>query len=899
MCKVIAVLALVALASAAPVITLDLDESVKKEQTKHTGGYGVGCASNAKFCRKVATNPSESKYVHSCIAGKSSTANCPLPTAVGYDHHEGDISSKVTYKTYLVNKNGSPHSGAACADKNCINYNLRSEWVTKFDLCDSSSNCADTVVFANILNDIEAPIIEPATVHQIQACSGSSNLPVATAKDNCNSAGVCSKNFDQAVSVVVTPASVKTDISGKCHGISGTASWSTKDNAGMFGASGNDNTAAKGFRYTIKDTVNPVCKASAPELDVECLKDQHYDLTKQFKPKCTDACGMKGRPSISITNSYPMWPHATSATAFTFTQSDNNCNVGTISSKIMIIDTTPPVLKISDGGMHHMAKKVKGKRCAKKGEEFASYKDRTCTVHRTETGHRHLIKCSLRDKSKCPKMNAMVAFSESVARELGYEWASQATIKLAFGRKAEKKLVDELMSPKNGYKCTDACGGNAVKVTIHRNTAKPTIAMDCGSLAKDTAVKAYDWNFPGLHFIKYTCTDKAGLQTTKCRTLDNHNYKNNQLAYIQVPSTVSTKELKDTNVEYFKKDFNKHLNVMERDITAKTGELKLDGTRRLLESCPTDKTCYRMDTFRFATMKPGAVAKALLRCEYEIFLREALKLTCAPLEAEDPTFVCVEVEVEPPSLPGAPLIIVPDPVLMELEAYSNWDDKTKPSPQDPDLVAATKAYCIDPCDLDNPLDCPGRLVLGKRTVIEIPASDCVDDKDPDIEYPVTTTITETDGVNMDKLGEYTVVYTCEKVIGGVSYMAVEKERVIKVIDTTKPVCATPTTKVTREASFPYSPDVPVCKDTYWGAQSKQPATVTTGTFNVEKTGNYVLTYTATDHSGNVAPTVKQTIVVVDTLKPVIELSYGAKKFHRTDALDKGVNKQKNPVHKPL
>merc|ERR1711865_1084130 len=101
---------------------------------------------------------------------------------------------------------------------------------------------------------------------------------------------------------------------------------------------------------------------------------------------------------------------------------------------IMIIDTTPPVLKISDGGTHHMAKKYTGKRCLKKGEKLsAANKDRTCTFHRTETGHRHPIQCSLRDKSKCPK--TLKTFSQTVARELGYEWDSEKPIKLAFGNK--------------------------------------------------------------------------------------------------------------------------------------------------------------------------------------------------------------------------------------------------------------------------------------------------------------------------------------------------------------------------------------------------------------------------------------------------------------------------------
>merc|ERR1712130_585486 len=73
----------------------------------------------------------------------------------------------------------------------------------------------------------------------------------------------------------------------------------------------------------------------------------------------------------------------------------------------------------------------------------------------------------------------------------------------------------------------------------------------------------------------------------------------------------------------------------------------------------------------------------------------------------------------------------------------------------------------------------------------------------------------------------------------------------------------------------------------------------TGTFNVETTGTYVLTHSASDKSGNTIGkgkckhTTRRTIVVKDTLKPVISLHFGGKKVHQSRANDKGVNGQAN------
>merc|ERR1712125_39917 len=141
-----------------------------------------------------------------------------------------------------------------------------------------------------------------------------------------------------------------------------------------------------------------------------------------------------------------------------------------------------------------------------------------------------------------------------------------------------------------------------------------------------------------------------------------------------------------------------------------------------------------------------------------------------------------------------------------------------------------------------------------------------------------------DVVNLSKIGTYKITYKCKDTAGNA---ADPLTRTVVVKDTTCPTCklngGKKTQKVVREASFPYSDLGATCTDNIDGARP----TKRTGTFNVETTGTYVLTYSASDKSGNTIGkgkckhTTRRTIVVKDTLNPVISLHFGGKKIHQS------------------
>jgi len=191
-----------------------------------------------------------------------------------------------------------------------------------------------------------------------------------------------------------------------------------------------------------------------------------------------------------------------------------------------------------------------------------------------------------------------------------------------------------------------------------------------------------------------------------------------------------------------------------------------------------------------------------------------------------------------------------------------------------------------------------------------------------------------DVVNLSKPGTYHIFYDCADSAGRIAH---QRTRTVVVADCTCPTCDVFGDKIkTIEASFPYTDSEKAnCTDSLWGSLDAN-VTSNWNTLNVEKTGEYLITYTVTDEfnhtntlnqstTGNqpssycvassFCPNVDatsthyrqhvRTIHVVDTLKPVIALKYDTTYFHGDAATDTGVrevNPEVNPAtghHGPI
>jgi hypothetical protein len=848
--------AFVSLSSAVPVITLDLVQSRVTPNNVHEGKYGVGCAKNPALCRAPAK---ESKFIHTCPAAGSTQETCPLPSAKAYDHTDGDLSKHVVFKTYLVNDNGAPVvAAAACENKNCINYSKRSEWVTMFDVKDKSGNAAETVIFATVLNDIVAPILSPKGPFRAEAsCVGKIVLPTATAVDN----------VDKAVKVQTVPQSVPLN-----KLVTSKAFWKACDSAGMFGAGGHNNCVSKEFDFTVSDTTKPVITTVRESSLIECARGKKASphLHSRFAPKCIDSFDGVLECTTTQDIHHPLSDKGT--TTFTWNAVDKSGNKAAKVSRVTVVDTTPPSLQISDAGHKNLKRNINGK-----------YK--------------------LVYKGKA------VSFSRTVLRDMGYDWENNALLTHRMGDKVEAEMVKELLTPGRGYKCSDSCAA-AATATVHINHKDHHTALACGQTNSRNKVN-YDHFKKGTYTLRYTCTDAVGLSVVKCRTIKNVQVGRVALdVFVAVPAKINTLDIKGAMVGFFKDPSYKKYGINDKSIFAKMGrEVPAptpapgkEDARRLIEGgrrkvpAPTPAPApmmFRLDVFRINVPPPklAAVYKILVGCEYEAYLAARLKLKCR-LANPDPTFKCIEVKeivMESADL-ATPLIVVRGEKIIAVEGLSSYTD--------------AGAYCIKPCkEHDDIMMCPGRLPLGNSIMKVKPSSLCdpkTADSADDTTFEKDTTKTETSaelsktgGVDTKKLGEYLIEYECSYSVDGTKYSALTKMRAVKVVDTNRPTCSLLHSTITREASFPFAPQSAVCKDGFDGKVN----TIPTGTYDVEKTGKYVLTYSAKDTSGNVAPKVRQTIFIKDTLKPVISLGYGGKQLHRTTATDKGVNGQANSVGK--
>jgi len=178
---------------------------------------------------------------------------------------------------------------------------------------------------------------------------------------------------------------------------------------------------------------------------------------------------------------------------------------------------------------------------------------------------------------------------------------------------------------------------------------------------------------------------------------------------------------------------------------------------------------------------------------------------------------------------------------------------------------------------------------------------CSDEVDKDISQDVEVS---GDVVNLARVAVYKVLYNCQDSAGN---KAVQATRTVTVQDTTCPQCIMKKTSgvasfaETIEGSFPYTDAGAIASDSLqgtfgvcstWSAGTKQ---FYKSIVNTEKTGTYLVTYRVKDSAGNwndglkckrakgVAINSIRTVTVVDTLAPVIALSFKSKFIHHGDS----------------
>jgi hypothetical protein len=124
-------------------------------------------------------------------------------------------------------------------------------------------------------------------------------------------------------------------------------------------------------------------------------------------------------------------------------------------------------------------------------------------------------------------------------------------------------------------------------------------------------------------------------------------------------------------------------------------------------------------------------------------------------------------------------------------------------------------------------------------------------------------------VTTNIVGLYTVTYSVADLTGNTSVAY----RYIRVIDTIKPTLTLlGTNPVTLEVFSSYTDAGVKASDNYDNATVLNPKVVATTNLDTSRLGTYYITYNLTDRAGNHAASVTRTIIVADTVKPVITLN---------------------------
>jgi hypothetical protein len=310
---VLACFLVAAYASEAPAISLDLDGSLRKTNSR-------GFASERK---------ANTKYVHHCAAKSNGKTACALPKAAAYDHHDSDV--KVSSSICLINK--APKNGGAVSKMDCtvaIDYNLRSEYIIKYDAQDDSGNNADQVIFAIILDDTTKPKFVSHAEKYTRECNlekGTFTVPMPKVTDN----------IDTKMPVTING---KKSATNKWYPVHSTKyTYATHDWANVFGYKSLNNKISASTTVNIIDTTKPVI-TDVTNWHTECKKGK---TVNHKKASCYDDCdGSKGAQTGS-----PASFTATSQKKVTVSYSctdSSKLSATKTSTTVDIRDTTRPVI---------------------------------------------------------------------------------------------------------------------------------------------------------------------------------------------------------------------------------------------------------------------------------------------------------------------------------------------------------------------------------------------------------------------------------------------------------------------------------------------------------------------------------------------------------------------------
>jgi hypothetical protein len=862
-----------------PRIELNLSTLADGHRGDHGWGYpGVDYTTGTWFGQFSGNAPK----IRQCKAKSDTGTSCAQPKCRAFDWHA--LAAERTHKDcdisyYLINEDNQSMESPVKHD--AIDYNLRSEWLIKYDAEDASGNKAKQASFTMIMEDKEAPTFiqtytqKPGINTMEAGAGGMKYAPLSkqlTAQDNYDDQDSIRETLklsvttpdsaaDFAAALAIDPENPKSP--HRNYGYTPTTTtygygdtvqidtlkvgtyhlkYEVHDHAGMYGEGGNDNVSIQYVDILVQDTVKPVITINDDNLHDAPVESQkphdgstHASWTGAFhecatpytdaKAQCRDNRDsyeadhtLNDSLKASATGEVNVGVVGTNKIVYSCVDQENN-QADKQTRTVEVKDTTPPTLRITT--VHN------------------DIVDRYCT---------QALGCGQHDGLTVQEREQQASYDE--------HWVIQHTA----GYEPDMKFYERLMVKGDGYSCVDTCG-------TAEQQANPTVDMTWHKDTCNGAATEFNNEVPGVYVLKYRCTDAHQQVTTKCRTVRNED------------------------------KFKPVLTILGRDVmtleATTTGNYVDDGA-----TC-SDAT----DGLIPASVEvSGDVVKLANIGEYLV------QYNCrdAAGNQAEPATRKVIVKQSWGAVTIAAIVEVSFPLLCEKKQFALRVGCAEAAGVD---TAAVTAQVSEYCGSDQHgkwIARTNRRRLTGCTCVKTALETCAKNGSVKVDFTIAVPNAEEATrlvavLQADTFPNLLLTHTnaaLERIAG----IASSNDDCLDAIEgpiVTEPVgCANSVTckmngspQTTWEASYPYADEGVACSDELDG-NLPQSQIYASSTVNVEATGVYHVTYEAINSQGTWnygfnydTCAYVRTVTIVDTLKPIIEVKYGSEVVKRTEALD--------------
>jgi hypothetical protein len=296
-------------------------------------------------------------YAEACGA-MSTEADCVFPKAKGWDANDGEVV--VTTAIYTVTDSAVTEAGydrktdetyATAADTPGI-LNAVGSYLFQYTATDSKDQAATVVDFFLLVNDVTPPTCDTTCMESIVLTEDGCDTAVTDnvgGLDACTASITCTDNVDD-----ITKANGRLVISATTYtgsldtkNLKAHVTVSASDAAGLYGRNGASNTFTEQFEFHVSDTSKPTFLNVVSEIALECNRDDSASdtIVADGEITCTDTCTTVA-PTRTTTPAYStVNAQVVGDITVDLTCADHYGNFDNMAQKFVVTDNTAPVLE--------------------------------------------------------------------------------------------------------------------------------------------------------------------------------------------------------------------------------------------------------------------------------------------------------------------------------------------------------------------------------------------------------------------------------------------------------------------------------------------------------------------------------------------------------------------------